>query len=254
MARPRHTDEILMAYADGELDEAKSQEIAADISKSPALARKVEMFRQSRRLAKDAFAPLENEKVPDALLASIKAEIAEHEKPAAPAIKQFPKTPLPLAANDNWRRWAAAASLAVLLAGGIGYFFGQQSGSSADAPRFALEQPVGEAIGQRLARLPSGAEETWDDRRLKMIASFADASGRLCREFEYHAISKDTFVAVACRADDNWQLTFAVEAPPSDGSYAPASSMQALDAYVSAIGADTSMTADQEKAALTGLR
>jgi hypothetical protein len=30
--------------------------------------------------------------------------------------------------------------------------------------------------------------------------------------------------------------------------------MQALDAYVSAIGADTSMTADQEKAALTGLR
>ena len=51
-----YDDETLMAYADGELDEAQRAEIAAAIEQDPELARRVEQHRALRAEVAGAFA------------------------------------------------------------------------------------------------------------------------------------------------------------------------------------------------------
>ena len=60
-------------------------------------------------------------------------------------------------------------------------------------------------------------------------------------------------IAVACNAAGEWLISFAVSAPGDAGGYAPASSTEALDAYLSAIEAGEPLSAEEEAAALAGL-
>ena len=61
-------------------------------------------------------------------------------------------------------------------------------------------------------------------------------------------------VSVACRADGAWSVRFAVVAPVRDGGYAPASSMEALDAYLASAGAHEPLSPADEAAALAAGR
>ena len=61
-------------------------------------------------------------------------------------------------------------------------------------------------------------------------------------------------VSVACRSEEQWQVRFTVAAAGADDGYAPASSLEALDAYLSAIGAGEPLSVDNEQTVLTTLR
>ena len=63
----KYDDEILMAYADGELDPARRAEIDAAIAKDPALARRVEQQRALRARLAGAFAKVLDQPVPERL-------------------------------------------------------------------------------------------------------------------------------------------------------------------------------------------
>ena len=67
----RLTDEMLMAYADGQLDDAEKRRIEALIASDPAYAARVESFRRSGQAARDAFAGVMAEPVPLGLVSAI---------------------------------------------------------------------------------------------------------------------------------------------------------------------------------------
>jgi hypothetical protein len=65
---------------------------------------------------------------------------------------------------------------------------------------------------------------------------------------------RSTVVSVACRSGAEWRVTFAVVAPGDSSGYAPASSTEALEAYLLAIDAKPPMEAAEEAQALGALR
>lgn len=241
MAIPGYDDETLMAFADGELDDERSAEIEAALGADPGLADRVAALAGARALVRELHAPLADLPVPKELEARVAAMAAG--KPAGATVTN-------LASRRRTSRstlWpmAMAASVAALVAGPLGFLLqpGAERGEAV-----AVAEPLPAALSAVLDRLASGASETLaGGARIEAIASFRDPAGGLCREFE---IERDAaLVAVACRSGDDWRVAFAVSAP-SDGGYAPASSMDALDAYLDAVSAGPPLSPEEEAAAL----
>ncbi|NJR14045.1 MAG: anti-sigma factor, partial [Phyllobacteriaceae bacterium] len=110
-------------------------------------------------------------------------------------------------------------------------------------------------VASLLGNVPSGEERRLDNgSRLKVIATFKDETGGLCREFEVDGTDGKALVSVACRAGAVWDLRFTVAAAQNELGYAPASSLETLDAFYTATGALPPLSADEEKAALAGLQ
>ena len=63
--------ELLMRYADDELDAAARATVEAAIATNPALAAQVAAFRRQRTRLQRAFAPMLEEPVPERLLAAL---------------------------------------------------------------------------------------------------------------------------------------------------------------------------------------
>jgi hypothetical protein len=83
----------------------------------------------------------------------------------------------------------------------------------------------------------------------RAVSSFVDGGDRLCREFEYAATGR-AYVAVACREEADWSLAFAMGTGGETGGYVPASSLETLDSYLTAIDAGQPLSLDDEAAAL----
>jgi len=132
MQRP--TDELLIAYLDGETDAATSSEVAAAIARDPALARQAEALRLSASALRAAFDDVLHEPVPERLVAACRVP----EK-----VIRFPE-PRPtqhMRATPTWRKWAsiaaAAAIVGFVLGGTLGYVLAPQQ----PAPQVANTTP-----------------------------------------------------------------------------------------------------------------
>lgn len=229
------TDEELMAFADGALDEPRFTEIAVALETDPALAERLEQLVVGGSAAKALYGPLADTPVPPELRDSVEAAIA------ASTVVPFRRS------APRWMPMAIAAAVATLLVGPIAYLAGRGTGT---APLIAVGQPVAPVLAAELGRLPSGAEVRLADATIRPIASFTDAASKLCREFELDAAL--TTVAVACREADQWRVAIAIDAPPAGDGYAPASSLAALDAFLQSIEAGPPLSPTAEVEALTG--
>jgi hypothetical protein len=85
--------------------------------------------------------------------------------------------------------------------------------------------------------VPAGGETAVGDDRFRAIATFRVDGGGLCREFEVDHADASSVVAVACRVDDEWRVTFTVASAATTEGYAPVSSLEALEGYLAAVGA-----------------
>lgn len=246
-------DITLMRYADGELDAETSAAIERAMPEDEALVARIAAFDESRRQAKAAFAPLLDEPVPEALTASVRALIDKQNVNAAPVadakIIDFPNR----AQQPPARRWVLplAASLAAAL---LGSFAGYRLAGSPAEDSLSLAGVLGPQLDATLLSIASGEQVALDNGALRAIATFRDAGGSLCREFELDRAGGGTIVSVACRQDGAWRLAFAAAAPAANGGYAPASSLEALDAYLSAIDAQPPLQQEDEKKALAAAR
>jgi len=258
------TDEMLMAFADAALDAEQAQMVALAIADDPALAARVEVFRQTRVVASAVPLP----PVPDALRERVLQMAARHAQAAAPEPAPEPapapapaaspapqplSNVVPLAARRPraplWQP-ALAASIALAIGLGIGAFgFGEPGGMLhvAALDDAAIVENLGSVASGNRVTLPSGGLMT-------VVASFADGDGALCREFEHDRPDGRTLVSVACNAAGAWDVRLAVDtaAAGSDG-YAPASSLDTLDAYLSAIEAGAPLDPAAEAEALATL-
>lgn len=225
------TDEELMAFADGALDEPRFSQIAAAVEADPALAERLEQLVLGGAAAKALYGPLADAPVPAALRRSVTA-----------AIEQATVVPFRRRPVARWVPAAVAVAIAAVIVGPIAYVVGHQD------PLVAVGQPVAPALAAELSRLPAGTETRLGATIIRPIASFTDAAATLCREFELDA--QLTTIAVACREAGEWRVAIAIDAPAASDGYAPASSLAALDAFLASIEAGPPMPLDEEAEAL----
>jgi len=126
------SDELLVAYLDGEVDEATAVEVEACLERDPELRARLQALTESATQIRDAFEEILREPVPDRLMAAARGRepaVAETRKSAT--ILSFGARLASATARKGIanRRWglgvAAAASLSFLMIGaGGGYLAG----------------------------------------------------------------------------------------------------------------------------------
>ena len=77
-------DEMLMAYADGELDPLAAKRVEREIAANPELAATIEAHRALRRRLGAAFAPVLDAPVPDRLAALLETNVIALHRPLLP--------------------------------------------------------------------------------------------------------------------------------------------------------------------------
>ncbi|BBE74282.1 anti-sigma factor family protein [Oharaeibacter diazotrophicus] len=252
MALEHLTDEHLVAYTDGELDEASARRVEIAMAADPDVARRVMAFQRSRRLVRAAFAA-EPVEVPPALREAVEARIAAVEARTVPkaegSVVPFrPRRPIGGGFSGLLRGAAAAAAVAAVAAG-AGLYVGR--GPSAETTAVAvLDRPeTAEALSTRAA----GDGVTIDGARVSLVQSYVLADGSLCREIAVEEASGATS-ALACRAAGRWEVRFSARQPAAVDGYAPASGATAIDGYLDAVGAGSPLDPVAEAAALAALR
>ncbi len=254
MINPEFPDEILMRFADGELDPETSAKIEQAMETDDALVARVALFIETRAEAQAALKPLLEEPVPDQLVATVERMIEEKRaRTSAPPVANV--VPLRRSGPGAVRRWPLpiAASVAAVLGALGGYWLALPGAPGQNTLHVAgINSP---ALGQVLATVASGKETQLanSSQRFRAIATFRDSAGTLCREFEVDSPDRSTVISVACHSGGAWEVSFAVVAPGDNSGYAPASSTDALDAYLSAIDAEAPMEAGAEVQALREL-
>jgi hypothetical protein len=243
MNAPDFTDEDLMAYADGELAEDRAAELDLALAADDALAERLALFIDTRALSAEALRPMLDAPVPAHLVQQVR-DLAVAE--AAEKVVAFP---VRSAARAVWQLpIAASIALAVGLGGGW-----MLRGQNAPAQVAGGLEP---AVINVLETLASGSSVTLPDgARIEAIATFQSDDSALCREFEHDRADGQTTVSVACHDGEGWQTRLAIAAAAADDTgYAPASSLEALDAYLTATNAGAPLSLTDEAAALSALR
>jgi anti-sigma factor RsiW len=250
MKQPEFDDETLMAYADGELGDETTARLEAALETDEALAARLAVFLDSRATVASALKPLIHEPVPEALLTSVR-RMAEKAGPVEDGLERkviafrhkqtAPSRPI-------HRPWLIpiAASLVAVIAGFGGFMLGREIGVTGAGTDAALAAALDRETSGNDVTL-SGSNET-----LRVVASFRDEHGDLCREYERvrHGVST---VSIACREAGTWVTRLALSAPHAEG-YTTASAQETIDAYLSSIHAGAPLTPEEERAALAALR
>ncbi|WP_353685213.1 hypothetical protein [Mesorhizobium sp.] len=130
MIRREFADETLMAFADGELDDATAA--AIEKAMQPDIASRVALFLETRIQVKEALMPVLDEPVPDRLSQSVQRMIDEAERRSVPSHASEGARVVAFRARDNqaMRRPQAswimplAASLVAVVLGSADIFLG----------------------------------------------------------------------------------------------------------------------------------
>ncbi|MGZ3183061.1 MAG: anti-sigma factor family protein [Telluria sp.] len=200
-----YTDDILMAYADGELDAGTRQSIEQAMRDDPAVAARVQDHKALRALAATAFAETLQEPVPERLAMLVQPQVAQLADARAARERR-----------TNLRRWSWAelGGMAAALVIGVlsGHVLWQR-----EAP-LATRNGVLVAEGSLAAAL---SNQLASDRPgdVNVGVSFLGKDGNYCRTFTYGATA-----GLACRADGRWTLPVVAEAPAQDTAYRQAGS------------------------------
>ena len=246
-----HSDETLMAFADGELGPAEAAALAAAAATDPALARRIEMFRQTRsRIAalRGMTAPVAAD---DPLAARIRALAAAPPPATSAPGPSAPETVVPFAPRRRAAPiWGLPLAASVALLAGLVLGTALPRGGAPAADALALLPHPG--LGAALDSAASGATLPLEDgASLTLVTSFDTADGAFCREIEVRASTGATTAAIACRGETGWHTHLAVIADGGAEGYVPASSLEVLDAWIATSGASAPLSPEEEAARLT---
>ncbi len=250
-------DETLMAFADGELDAATTAAVEAAMETDDNLAARVTVFMESRVQASAALKPLLDEPVPEALMQSVREMVdRSRQNTAREATVPTPSNVVtlhPRSASSGQGRWALAlaASLAAAIIAGAGGYLAGRTGEYVGGS-LAMASIGDPALARLLDTVPSGQSAKAGDAMVKLVSSFRDEAGTLCREFELASAS--TIISVACREQGRWDVRLAVAAPATGTDYVPAGAAEAVDTYLTSIHAGAPLSEADEAAALAGLQ
>jgi len=227
----RFSDEMLMAYADGELDLVARAEIEAAIAADPEMARAVQRHQALRGRVQAAYQGVLDEPVPAQLsslvLPPVSAPVVDlaarraAQAAAPPAIPERKRWEMP-----QWTALAAAVTL--------GLFVGVFLLRAPEAPY--VESDAGlVAHGELAYALTGQLASDAGAGEVHIGISFRDRGGAWCRTFR---LQRDAPLAgLACRAGDEWRLQVLAAAAPEEGELRGAAAMpmavlRAVDAAI----------------------
>ena len=197
----KFSQEILMAYADGELDAETRRAVEAEMAVDPQVAQEIERHRALRTDVGQAFAGVLTEQVPDRLLRTAT-------KTTAPARRQW-----------SWPEWTSIAASLVL-----GVLAGRALVPAEGERGLIVTGVDGRVIaGGALAQALSEQLSSEDDSSIEIGLTFRAKSGEYCRTFGAHAATP--VVGFACRDAEVWRVDMLSTAPDaqSSGDYRMAS-------------------------------
>jgi hypothetical protein len=235
-----YSDEILMAFADGELAEPQRSEVEAAVRADPALANIVAGHRALRSDVSAAFAGVLDEPVPARLQAPATAKVLSFEAARNARARTQAAAPVP---KRSWPRWAALAATLVVgvLAGSVWLDGGKGDNFvAADAGgRLTARGALAGALSRQLA------SEAAPGSAVRIGVSFATRDGGYCRSFSVGAKA-----GLACRDGEAWRVPVLAETAAAAGEYrhaasAPPAVLEAIDERI----AGTTLDAAAERAA-----
>jgi hypothetical protein len=210
----RFSDEMLMAYADGELDLVARAEIEAAIARDPEVAHAVERHRALAARVRTAYDGVLEEAVPERLASLVAAPGA-----APVAVLAARREQAPRIAIGRWQLppWAALAASAVLgLAVGLLVMRGPADPYEEVDGAFMARGALDAALTSELASLP-------DNSGVSIGISFRDHDGDFCRTFHMHR--EASVSGLACREGEDWKLEVLAAAPAHAGELRTAAAM-----------------------------
>lgn len=213
------TDEMLMAYVDGELDPATHREVERAVAADAALKARADEFRASKALAREAFADIMERPVRDDLMRLLSAP----EPKAARMVSWW---------RSQWALVPFAAAIAVA-AGVGGYLAGQggQPASGGGLGNAALIALIGETAG--------GEERALGSSTYRTLGTYRVAGGE-CRIFEVFGEEVGGAMrGVGCDRGQGWGIDIAaMQGDPSGITPASQEALASIDAYLDALEAE----------------
>jgi len=196
------SDEILMAYVDGELAGEQADQVRQAIEQDTELARRAAVFTESAAMMRVFDASLDEE-VPDSLLATVRSA------PAGPwyrrllaRLEQF----LPL---QTLRPVPALAVVLILILGGWLTYQGLPGAGRHELLPGLAEQKISHV----LETMPSGQQVSLDNgRTMELVLTYQDQNGAFCRRFDILRDMRVIGGGIACRTGpDKWQVVASQE-------------------------------------------
>jgi hypothetical protein len=197
----KFSDEILTAYADGELGEPARTQIERAIRLDPALAARVAQHKAMRSRVSHAFASIVNEAIPPRPQPGVGSGKVVHLNAVRAARQQQQQQQQARERPRwSWQQWTAIAAAVVfgLLVGALGYWRLAGSGRilavSADGALVA-QGALADALSRQLAS--GGASGSG----VRIGASFLAKDGNYCRSF-----AMGTSAGLGCMAGGQWRV------------------------------------------------
>jgi hypothetical protein len=209
------SDETVMAYVDGELDDATRAALEVALATDSELVERVARERRLRARLQSEFEPVLREPIPERLLAAANAASAKARTGNIIRLKRIP------ARDWSWPQWSAIAAsliLGVLIAPLLRHEPGEGPLGIRDG-KFLASGALANALSEQLAS-NQGANAP-----VHVGVSFVSRNGDYCRTFMLR--EKSTIAGLACREGGGWRLqTMAAMAHATSGSgeYQPAAS------------------------------
>lgn len=178
--------EMLMAYADGELDPLAAKRVERAMAADPALAEQVDAHRALAASLRAAFAPVADAPPPDPVVAMLteSARVVPLARPA-PARRERP----------IWMGAVAASLVVGLFGGALLMPRGGEAGIAFEQGQPVARGDLARALDTQLASTQAG------DAPVRIGVSFRDKGGKLCRSFERSGSG-----GIACARDKEWRI------------------------------------------------
>jgi hypothetical protein len=220
-------DEVLMAYADDELDAGTRASVEAAMASDPEIGRRIARHKALRSRVHAAFDRVANEPVPARLLEAV------HGEPPDSCSGNLVRLRRPRVRNWSWPQWTAIA--ASLIVGAIaGRLMLVSVGSAGPIAIRGDRMLAAGALSAALSEQLAGAQTAGDPVQLGV--TFRSKVGQYCRTFMLR--QPVSLAGLACRAHDGWQLGVlarAESAAADSGAYRQAASSMPA-AVVAAVG------------------
>jgi hypothetical protein len=209
------SDETVMAYVDGELDDPMRAAVEAAMATDSELRRRIARHRELRVRLQREFDPVLREPIPEQLIAAVKGTPTNGHARKIISLKRF------TAKDWNWPQWGALAAsliLGVLIAPLLRHepttgTLGLRDGKVLASGRLAHE------LSDQLASTQAA------NGPLRIGVSFLSRNGNYCRTFVLR--DKSVVAGIACREAEGWHLEALTTIGPArsgSGEYRPAAS------------------------------
>ncbi|WP_336972340.1 anti-sigma factor [Sphingobium aromaticiconvertens] len=229
----RISEEMLVAWCDGELDEVNRRRVDLAVADDPELAARVAVHQQLRETLAGHFAPIMEEDVPGRFAAMLTEGVV----PIAEAKSDQ-------ARPARWAGWAISSGIAASLL--VGLAIGRLSGGEDDgvalrSGHMVAQGVIASALDTQLASAQKG-------RAVQIGLSFRRKDGHWCRSFDSAAMA-----GVACRRGKYWRLEQLVPGSIGASDYRQAASadpriMATIEAMVEGAPANAAQEAQAEAA------